>query len=69
MGWFITTLTSSEFLSAAIKRPCSRRLSVWRRDQRSISTDGFPFVGANGLQRRVKAVAYLIVRELGHCNS
>jgi hypothetical protein len=28
MGWFIITLTSSEFLSAAIKRPCSRRLSV-----------------------------------------
>jgi hypothetical protein len=40
-----------------------------RRDQRGISTDGFPFVGANGLQRRVKAVAYLIVRELGHWNS
>jgi hypothetical protein len=30
VGWFITTLTSSEFLSAAIRRPCLRRLSVWR---------------------------------------
>jgi hypothetical protein len=54
MGWFIATLTSSEFLSAAIGRPCLRRFSeLARNDQGGISTDGFTLVGADRLQCRM----------------